>query len=159
MHPPHVEYAFQKVIDEIRERISQLAPNCQVEEKLSHNAMREDMAYKLTIVNDKNEEEGLVNITMGGVDFNLYGRPEAQRKLLKQEFSAKKFKEKFDVYEKEYSTISKEIYQKARQLPPVKEITKLEPYTERLERALPFNAYLAYATRRMDQRMHAARTI
>lgn len=108
--------------------------------------MRENMAYRFTVINDKNEDEGKVNITMEGVDFNLYGRPRKQRELLKREFSSKNFNAKFDAYQKEYNTISKEIHQRGKQLPPVKEIAKLEPYVERLERALPFNAYFTYST-------------
>jgi len=45
MHPPYVQYAFHKISDELREKLSQIAPDYQIANTYSHNIMREAMTY------------------------------------------------------------------------------------------------------------------
>ena len=146
MLSPEIRYAFEKVYTDLSERISQLAPNYQVQDTYSQSEMGGGLTYDFSILDNK-KSLGTVTLTLGGVEVKLSSSKFKDiSATLKREFSSKKFKVKKDAYKEEYRTVNKEVFQKGEQLPSLKEITKLEPYLERLERALPFSAYLTYAT-------------
>src|SRR3989344_481464 len=142
---------LKEYILDLSERISQLVPSYRVEERYSQNTMGEEMAYEISIENQQGPVAGVVNLTMGGVELKLAPELEELSTALESEFSTQIVREKYGAYQKEYDNIQGQWSKRWQQLPPLKEIPKLDPYAERLGVGYAYLVYTEIRDRSIDE--------